>query len=87
MRGECALARGSSRGSSAKTLGGVGPGLPVAGRALGAQVRAARDQRGELADRLDVAELRDPDEPVRVEVVPEQQRDVGVLRSEEAGVP
>ena len=45
--------------------------------ALGARLRAERDQLGEVVHRLDAAGRRDPDEPVRVEVVAEQQRRVG----------
>src|SRR5204862_2800570 len=53
-----------------------GPRSAVAVSSLGAQMRAERDQLGQLADRLDVAERGDPHEAVRVKVVAEQQRDV-----------
>ena len=50
------------------------PGGAVAVAALGPQLRAERDQLGQVGDRLALATLRDADEPVRVEVVAEQQR-------------
>ena len=60
-----------------------GPGLGLAGPALGARLRAERDELGEVVHRLDAAGRRDPDEPVRVEVVAEQERRVGIGRGEE----
>ena len=62
---------------------GRGPGLGLAGPALGARLRAERDELGEVVHRLDAAGRRDPDEPVGVEVVAEQERRVGVGRREE----
>src|SRR5918996_4610494 len=59
---------------------GVGPGAPVAVAALGAKLRADRDELGEAGDRVDVAERGDPHEPVRGEGVPEQDRGVAVGR-------
>jgi hypothetical protein len=60
------------------------PGLAVAGKPVGAQLGAEGDQRGEVADRLDRAGARDPDQAVRIQVVAEQERRVGVRRREQA---
>ena len=62
---------------------GRGPRLGLAGPALGARLGAERDELGEVVHRLDAAGRRDPDEPVGVEVVAEQERRVGVGRREE----
>jgi len=62
----------------AERRGGRGPGLAVAGKAVGAQLGAARDQRGEVGHCLDGSGLGDADEAVRIEVVAEQQRRVVV---------
>ena len=72
---------------SAERRGGRGPRLAVAGEAVGAQLRTQRDQRGEVAHGLDGARVGDPDEPVRVEVVAEQERGVGVGGLEQARAP
>src|SRR5439155_21953570 len=48
------------------------------------QIRAERDQLGEVADRLDAADLFYAHEAVRIQVVPEQQGRVLVFRREEA---
>ena len=63
----------------------LGPGLAVAGKPVGAELRADRDQRGEVGHVLDAPGLRDVDETVRVEIVAEQQRRVVVLGREEPG--
>ena len=70
----------SPRRSRSRPRASPSPGAPSA-RGL----RAARDQLGELADRLDVAELRDPHEPVRVEVVAEQSATSGPARAKRRG--
>jgi hypothetical protein len=48
------------------------------------EMRASRDQLGERRDGVEVAGGGDPDEPVRVQVVAEQERDVSVRRREQA---
>ncbi len=74
--------------SPAAELGrGFRPRLPVAGQAVGAELRAERDQGRELGYGLDGPVLGDPDEAVRVEIVPEQERRVPVGGSEQAGTP
>src|SRR5258708_2383134 len=60
--------------------GGRSPRRPVAVDAAGAQLGAERDQLGQVRDGLDLAQRGDADEPVRVEVVAEQQRVVPVWR-------
>ena len=61
---------------------GARPGAPqrLATRtlAVGDEQRAERDQVGELADRLEVAERDEPLQPERVEPVAGEQREVGV---------
>ncbi len=59
------------------------PGGTVAVAPVGARLRAQRDQLGEIGDGRDVAGLGDADEPVRVQVVAEQERGVAVRRREE----
>src|ERR671922_2688418 len=59
------------------------PDDPVAGLVLAAQARADRDQLGEVVDGHGVAERRDAYEPVRVEVIPEEERGVAVARREQ----
>jgi hypothetical protein len=59
------------------------PGLAVAGKAVGPELGAARDQRREIRDCLNGPGLGDADEPVRIEVVAEQERGVVVCRREE----
>ena len=56
------------------------PRLAVARRVVRPELRAERDQLGEVGDRVDLAVLGDPDEPVRVEVVAEQERGVAGRR-------
>ena len=51
---------------------------------LGARLGAQRDDVGQLADRLDVAQLRQPREAQRVEPVARQQREIGLDRAEQA---
>ena len=60
------------------------PGSTVAVTPVGARLRAQRDQLGEVGDGRDVTRLGDPDEPVRVQVVAEQERDLAVGRGEQA---
>ena len=66
---------------------GRGPHRPVAGDRLRAQVRAEGDQLREVVDGLDGPALLDADETVRIQVVPEQQRRVAVLRREQPRPP
>src|SRR5215210_4424067 len=58
-------------GPAAEPGGRLDPGLAVAADPLGPEVRAARDQLGELADGVDVARRRDAYEALRVQVVAE----------------
>ena len=59
---------------------------PRRGRvALGVRLGAARDHVGEHGDRVEVAELRQPRQPERVEPVAGQQREVGILRPQRRG--
>jgi hypothetical protein len=60
------------------------PDRAVAGNLFGAQIRTEGYQLGEVVDGRDRAALLDPDETVRVQVVPEQQCRVAVLRREQA---
>src|SRR5438128_677998 len=53
----------------------------------GANLGAERDQLREVDHRGHVLELGDPDEPVRVQVVPEEERRVAVSRREEPRTP
>ena len=71
--------------AGAEQRGGRGPGLAVAVAPVGRNLRAERDQVGQVGDGLDLFERCDADEPVRVEVVAEQDRRVEIGRSEEAG--
>ena len=75
-----ASARSTSAGTGSppSRRAAVDPGRAVVRAAFGPQRRAAGDQLGERRDRVDVAERRDPDEAVRVEVVAEQERHVVV---------
>ena len=54
------------------------------GLVLGPCLRAQRDDVGQLAHRLQVAQRGQPREPERVEAVARQQRQVGLDRVEEA---
>ena len=63
------------------------PDRPVADDPLGAEVCTQGDQLREVADRLDGADLLDPHEAVRVEVVAEEERRVLILRSKESRAP
>ncbi len=56
----------------------------VAGDAFGPQIGAERDQLGEVVDGLDGPDLLNAYEPMRIEVVAEQQRGVTVLGGEQA---
>src|SRR5688572_25839172 len=67
--------------------GSPGPGGAVALPLLRAQLRAQGDELGEVLDDPDLAVGRDADEPVRVEVVAEQNRRGGIGRREEAWTP
>jgi hypothetical protein len=86
-QGPFGLGAGSPCGSrvlaAAERRGGRRPGLAVPGPAVGAELRADRDQRGQIRDRLDRSRVGDADEAVRVEVVPEQQCRVRVDRREQ----
>jgi hypothetical protein len=62
-----------------------GPGGPVLGRALRAELRAEGDQLAHVGDGLDGARGCQPDETVRVQVVAEEQDRVVVAGGEEAG--
>jgi hypothetical protein len=62
---------------------GRGPGLAVAREAVGTQLGADRDQRGQVGDGLDRPHFGHPHEAVRVEVVAQQERGVYVGWSEE----
>ena len=70
--------------AAAKGRGSPRPHRPVTNNFFGTQVRAERNQLGEVADRLDRAALFDPHKPVCIEVVPEEQRRVLVVRFEQA---
>jgi hypothetical protein len=71
----------------AEGRGGGSPRLAVARTPVGAQLCAERDQLREVADGLDRPCLGDANEPVRVEVVAEQQRGVVVGGREQPRVP
>jgi hypothetical protein len=62
----------------------VQPRVAVARFAFSAETRAEGDQLGELGDRVDVACRGNANEPVRVEVVAEQERELVVRRCKEA---
>jgi len=64
-----------------------GPRLAVAGQTVGPELRAERDQRSEIRNRLDRPGLRDSHEPMRVQVVTEEERRVGVSRREQPRRP
>jgi len=63
------------------------PGGTVARRRVGSQLRAQRDQLGQVGDGLDAADLRDPDEPVRVEIVPSRSAVSASAGSKRRGRP
>jgi hypothetical protein len=63
------------------------PRFPVAGAALGAQVRTESEELGELSHDAHVSLRRHPHEPVRVEVVTQEDARVPVCGSEEPGLP
>jgi hypothetical protein len=85
VRGESALGRSVVRWARTERHGRGEPRLGVTVLALCLQPRAERDQLGEFGDRADAARRGDPDEPVRVQVVPEQQRELVVRWREESG--
>ena len=60
------------------------PCLAVAGKTFRAKVRAQREELGERTHRLDVSKRGDADEPVRVEVVAEEDRACRGRRRERA---
>ena len=61
------------------------PLVPVAAEAFRPQLRTPGDELGEVGDGFHVARLRDPHEPVRVQVVAEEERGVAIVRREQAG--
>ena len=63
------------------------PGLAVARKLVGAELRADGDQCGEVGHGLDLPRLGDPHQAVRIEVVAEQERRVLVRGSEQARPP
>ncbi len=63
------------------------PGSTVAIAPFGARLRAQRDQLGEVGHGRDVTRLGDTDEPVRVQVVAEQEGGLTVGRGEQARAP
>src|SRR2546425_3800656 len=65
--------------AAAKGSGSCCPHGPVTDDFFRTQVCAQRDQLGEVADRLDRADLFYAYEPVCIEVVPEKERGVQVL--------
>src|SRR6185436_5771942 len=67
--------------------GARSPSCTVAWSRVGPELGTERDQLGQVGNSLDAADVRDPDEPVRVEVVAEQQRRVFVDGLEEARPP
>jgi hypothetical protein len=71
----------------AERRGRCGPGLAVAGKAVGAQLGAAGDQRGEVGHGFDGPGLGYADEAMRVEIVAEQERRVVVGGREEPRRP
>ena len=74
-------------GALAQLRRGLGPRLAVAGEPVSPELRAERDQRREVGHGLHGAGLRDPHEPVRVEVVAEQQSGVVVAGGEQPRAP
>jgi hypothetical protein len=70
---------GEARGlAAAHGRRGRRPRLAIAGEAVGPQSGAERDQSSQVGDGLDRPRLGYAHEPVRVEVVPEQERGVGI---------
>ena len=61
-----------------------GRSVATAVRPLGTQLRAQRDQLGQIGDGVDLVERRDPNESVGVQVVAEQQCIVRVRRREQS---
>src|SRR5439155_21097852 len=59
------------------------PERAVAARLFGAQLRGERGQLREVCDRVDLAERRDADDAVCIEIGAEQKRGVGVARRKE----
>jgi hypothetical protein len=70
--------------AAAERRGRRAPRLAIARETVRPQPGAERDQRRQVADRLDRPGLGDADEPVRVQVVAEQQRRVRIGGLEEA---
>jgi hypothetical protein len=66
---------------------GGGPRLAVAGETVGPELGAERDQRSEIGNRVDRPGLRDSHEPMRVQVVAEEERRVCVSRREQPRRP
>jgi hypothetical protein len=63
------------------------PHLAVARQAVGPELRAERDQRRQVGDRLDRARVGDPHQPMGVEIVAEQERRVGIGGREQPRLP
>jgi ribosomal protein L16/L10AE len=87
-----AVGAGAARGRPFEPCGltpaegrrGRRPGLAVTRQVVGPELGAQRDQRCQVRHRLDRARLGHADEPVRVEVVAQEERRVRVDRREEA---
>ena len=86
MRGE-RLLDGAGDGIAAEPSHRADPCLTVSRGLLGPEVRAGGDQLGQGDDGVELPGRGDPDEPVRVEVVAEQQRRLVVGGREETGAP
>ena len=69
--------------AGAQARGARRPGGTVVAPPLGPHLGADRDQLGEVSDRLDHVPRCDAHQPVRVQVVAEQESRIGVGRLEE----
>src|SRR5262249_54671329 len=85
--GEHGRLTGAAQGATPDQRGGGGPGLPVPGSSVRAELGAEGDERGQVGDRVDVVVLSDPDESVGVQVVPEEERVPAVAGGEEPRPP
>ncbi len=72
---------------AAEQGGGCGPRLPVSRALVGPELGAERDQLGEVGDSVDVLVAGDANEPVGVQVIPQQEGGVAVGRLEQARAP